>query len=103
LLWQRYAGGEAVGGQLVGLVLLAHDDLEPALAVADDSEHLVLRARDVGPEDVDGLAHALGLGADAVDAAGALLDGAGVPAQVVVDDVAAVEVQVDSPAGRQPP
>lgn len=66
---------------------LAHDDAEPALAVLDDPEHLlVVGAADVGLVDDDGPADTVGTGADAVDTAGALLQRAGVPVQVVVDD-----------------
>ena len=43
-----------------------------------------------------GFAFSEGLGADAIRAAGALLDRGRVPGQVVVDDVTAVSVEVDA-------
>src|SRR5947209_893958 len=43
-LGQRYARRQPLRLRLVELELLPHDDLEPAVPVAHDAEHLLVRA-----------------------------------------------------------
>ena len=94
---QGDAPGELIGVLFAGIELVAHDDAEPALAVRDNPIHLlVLRCTEEGQVDMDGLATMLGLGADTIHPSGALFQGAGVPAEVVVDDMPAVQVEVNA-------
>lgn len=94
---QGDAPGELIGVLFAGIELVAHNDAEPALAVRDNPIHLlVLRCTEEGQVDMDGLATMLGLGADTIHPSGALFQGAGVPAEVVVDDMPAVQVEVNA-------
>ena len=103
---QRHSAREPLGRCFVEPVLLSHDDLKPSLAVLDDAEHLLVGAPcEEGLVDVDWTARLFGLTADAVDAAGTLLEDAGVPIEVVVDDVPAESMEVHAlaqdPAGDE--
>jgi hypothetical protein len=80
-----------------GVRCLSHDDAEPALAVLDYPEHLlVMGAGEVGLVDDDGQVHSLCFGANPVDPAGSLFERARVPVEVVVDHVTTLLVQVDA-------
>ena len=80
-LRQRDAFSSTISRCLVYLVALAHYDLEPTLPIPHHPEHLfVLRGCNVGKVQVNGLLDPFGQAADAVDAAGALLERGGVPA-----------------------
>jgi hypothetical protein len=84
---RRYGPGE----------FLAQDHLEPALAVHDRPEHLLVGA--AGQERLvndDGLPGGLGYRPDPVEPADPLLEAAGVPGQIVADDAPAEAVQIDA-------
>ncbi len=95
--WERDALRQSLGRPEIGFILLAHHYLKPALTVQDDPAHLlILRCGDIRQPDLDRPAAAFGFGADPVDPPRALLESARIPAQIVVDDVPAVQVQVDA-------
>src|SRR5688572_173814 len=76
---QRHSPSELLGRGLIEPIFLAHYDLEPALAVLDDAEHLLVGAPgNERLEDLDRGVRDLGLAVDPVDAPGALLEHAGV-------------------------
>ena len=84
-------------------VLASQRDVEDLSATVHDAEPvLVVGACDVGNRDIkEAIPVALsagpfGLAPDAIDTAGPLLDGRRVPWEVVVDDVAAFAVEVDT-------
>jgi hypothetical protein len=92
-------------------VLAAHRDLEDVGATVDDAEAvLVVGAGDVRDGDVERAvsvpfpvaSEPLGLAADAVYATGALFEGGRVPRQVVMNDVTAFAVQVETTWSRTP-
>ncbi len=94
LVRQLHAGGFGVVRDQLGHCLLAHDDLEPVLAVIHHHVlPLVCGAGEVGKVHVDRMPP-FRLAAEPVDPAGPLLDAAGVPRQIVMDDMPAVPMQV---------
>ncbi|HUY36922.1 MAG TPA: hypothetical protein VMV69_29655 [Pirellulales bacterium] len=96
-LRQWYACSDGFAGAFVELELLPHDDLKPSLTIAHDSKHLLVGAtRQKRLVDQDWHAADLRLAPDAIEPAGLLLQGAGVPTAVVMDYVPAEAVQVDA-------
>jgi hypothetical protein len=89
--------GQRFGRSFVHLVPLAHDDLKPPRAIGDDAVHLfVSRALEVRQEDMNALAIRFGSAPKSIDAACSLLERARVPAEVMMDDMATVEVEVEA-------
>src|SRR4051812_43564061 len=94
-LWKLDPVRELIRRPLVELHPLAHDDVEPTLAIVHDPEHLlVLCAFDEWLVDHHGQLGPLALTADPIETASALLDRARIPVQVVMNDMPAREVEV---------
>ena len=61
-LRKRHPALDCIRRALIYLIVFSHQNLEPALAVVDDSVHLlVLGGGDVGEEDMDRLSDPLSL------------------------------------------
>lgn len=75
----------------------SHDDIEPLRTILYDAEHLlVMGASEVWLIHFDVRSLAFGKGADTVQTAGTLFEHARVPIQIVVNDMPALQVKVNS-------